>query len=64
VQNFLTIRNTIAAVYRSLPDRDPRKAILKDNYLNAMSAGMTTFHPKLQDIFKRYFEDDNMKVVG
>ena len=64
VQGFLTIRNTIAAVYRSLPDRDPRKAILKDNYLNAMSAGMTTFHPKLQDIFKRYFEDDNMKVVG
>ena len=63
VKQFTTIRNAIVGVYRSLPDRDPRKAQLKESYLKALDTAMTTFNPKLQDIIKRYFEDDTMKVV-
>jgi len=63
VENFLTIRNSVVEIYRSLPDRDPRKAKLKESYLNGIDAAMTTFHPKLQDLLKRYFEDDTMKVI-
>jgi hypothetical protein len=63
VKSFTTIRNTIVGLYRGLPERDPRKAKLKDSYLNAIDTAMTTFHPKLQDLLKRYFEDDSMKVI-
>jgi hypothetical protein len=63
VKGFTTIRNTIVGIYRGLPDRDPRKAKLKESYLNAIDTAMTTFHPKLQDLLKRYFEDDSMKVI-
>jgi hypothetical protein len=63
VSSFLSIRNSIVEVYRSLPDRDKRKAKLKESYLNALDASMTKFHPKLQDLLKRYFEDDTMKVI-
>jgi hypothetical protein len=63
VKSFTTIRNTIVGLYRGLPDRDPRKAKLKESYLNAIDISMTTFHPKLQDLLKRYFEDDSMKVI-
>jgi hypothetical protein len=63
VKSFLSIRNTIVEIYRGLPDRDPRKAKLKESYLNGIDVAMTTFHPKLQDLLKRYFEDDTMKVI-
>jgi hypothetical protein len=63
VKKFTDIRNTIVGLYRGLPDRDPRKAALKESYLNAIDVAMTTFHPKLQDLLKRYFEDDSMKVI-
>lgn len=63
VKKFTSIRNAIVSVYRSFPDRDPRKARLKESYLLALDTGLTTFHPKLQDIIKRYFEDDTMKVI-
>lgn len=63
VKSFTTIRNTIVGLYRGLPERDPRKAKLKESYLNAIDTAMTTFHPKLQDLLKRYFEDDSMKVI-
>jgi hypothetical protein len=63
VKQFLYIRNTIVAVYRSFEDGDRRKALLKESYLNAIDTAMTTFHPKLQDLLKRYFEDDTMKVI-
>jgi hypothetical protein len=63
VSNFLTIRNSIVEIYRGLPDGDRRKAKLKESYLNGIDAAMTTFHPKLQDLLKRYFEDDTMKVI-
>lgn len=63
VKKFTNIRNAIVSIYRSLPDRDPRKARLKESYLVALDTSLTTFHPKLQDIIKRYFEDDTMKVI-
>lgn len=63
VQSFLAIRNSIVGIYRALPDGDRRKAKLKESYLVAMDTAMTKFHPKLQDILKRYFEDDTMKVI-
>jgi hypothetical protein len=63
VKRFTDIRNTIVGLYRGLPERDSRKADLKESYLNAIDLAMTTFHPKLQDLLKRYFEDDSMKVI-
>jgi hypothetical protein len=63
VKRFTDIRNTIVGIYRALPDRDSRKADLKESYLKAIDTAMTTFHPKLQDLLKRYFEDDSMKVI-
>jgi hypothetical protein len=63
VKRFTDIRNTIVGIYRGLPDRDSRKADLKESYLKAIDTAMTTFHPKLQDLLKRYFEDDSMKVI-
>jgi len=63
VKSFLAIRNSIVGVYRALPDGDRRKARLKESYLVAIDTAMTKFHPKLQDLLKRYFEDDTMKVI-
>ena len=63
VKKFLAVRNAIVEVYRALPDRDRRKADLKESYLKGIDVAMTTFHPKLQDLLKRYFEDDTMKVI-
>ena len=63
VTKFLAVRNAIVEVYRALPDRDRRKADLKESYLKGIDVAMTTFHPKLQDLLKRYFEDDTMKVI-
>jgi hypothetical protein len=63
VKRFMTVRNAIVGVYQSLPDRDPRKSQLKEAYFAGIDNALTTFHPKLQDIIKRYFDKDTMKAV-
>ena len=62
-QKFTQIRNAITFAYQSLPTGDPRKSRLKESYLDYIAANLGTFHPKVQEIMKRYFDDDTMKVV-
>jgi hypothetical protein len=62
-QKFTQIRNAITLAYQSLPTGDPRKSRLKESYLDYIAANLGTFHPKVQEIMKRYFDDDTMKVV-
>ena len=62
-QKFTQIRNAITFAYQSLPTGDPRKSRLKESYLDYLASNLGTFHPKVQEIIKRYFDDDTMKVV-
>lgn len=61
VKDYLAIRNTVVTVYQSLPSRDPRKSQIKKAYNATLDTFIPTWHPKLQDTIKRYFEEDTMK---
>jgi len=63
VKKFTDIRNAITIAYQSFPQGDPRKSRLKEAYLDYIASSLGTFHPKVQEIMKRYFDDDTMKVV-
>lgn len=62
-KKFTQIRNAITIAYQSFPQGDPRKSRLKESYLDYIATSLGTFHPKVQEIMKRYFDDDTMKVV-
>lgn len=62
-KNFIQIRNAITFAYQALPTGDSRKSRLKESYLDYIATNLGTFHPKIQEIMKRYFDDDTMKVV-
>jgi hypothetical protein len=61
VKEFMTIRNTVIEVYKSMPDRSSSKSNVKKNYIAFVDERMKTWHPKLQDLINRYFEEDTMK---
>jgi hypothetical protein len=61
VKDYMAIRNTVVTVYQSLPSRDPRKSKIKNAYNVTLDTFIPTWHPKLQDTIKRYFEEDTMK---
>ena len=63
VQTFVNLRSQVAAVYKSFPDNDPRKAKFKDAYLAYLSSNISAFHPKLQTMINIYFDNDTLKVV-
>jgi len=62
-KKFTQIRNAITLAYQSFPQGDPRKSKLKEAYLDYVATNLGTYHPKVQEIMKRYFDDDTMKVV-
>jgi hypothetical protein len=61
VSDYLSIRNAVVSVYQEFPDRDPRKSQIKKAYNATLDTFIPTWHPKLQDTIKRYFEEDTMK---
>jgi len=61
VKEFMTIRNTVVEVYKGMPDRSPQKSKVKKNYIGFIDERMKTWHPKLQELINRNFEEDNMK---
>jgi hypothetical protein len=61
VKDYVSIRNAIVDVYQELPMNDPRKSKIKKAYNTTLDTFTPTWHPKLQDIIKRYFEEDTMK---
>ena len=62
-KKFTEIRNAITVAYQAFPQGDPRKSRLKEAYLDYIATNLGTYHPKVQEIMKRYFDDDTMKVV-
>lgn len=64
VQDFLGKRQAFALVYMNLPQNDPRKSMFRKAYLIETDNALGSYHPRLQQIIKRYFDDDNLKVVG
>jgi hypothetical protein len=58
---FMAIRNTVVGIYQDMPDRSARKSDTKKNYIAFIDERMKTWHPKLQDLITRYFEEDTMK---
>jgi hypothetical protein len=60
---FINARNTIAKMYQSLPDYDPRKAIIRENYNQWTLQNSEQWDPTLQMYIKQYFDNDSLKVV-
>jgi hypothetical protein len=62
VTEFLRKRQETAILYSLYTGK--RKSLIKDNYLLEVDKKLKTFHPNLQDLIKRYFEEDTLKAVG
>jgi len=45
------------------PDGDFRKADLLDAYQKGLLEKAKTYHPTLQSMIEKYFENDKLKVV-
>jgi hypothetical protein len=61
VKEFMAIRNTVVEVYKGMPDRSSQKSNVKKNYIAFIDERMKTWHPKLQELINRNFEEDTMK---
>ena len=61
VKEFMAIRNTVVEVYKGMPDRSSAKSNVKKNYIAFIDERMKTWHPKLQELINRNFEEDTMK---
>jgi hypothetical protein len=61
VNEFMVIRNTVVEVYKNMPDRSSAKSNVKKNYIAFIDERSKTWHPKVQDLISRYFEEDTMK---
>lgn len=61
---FMQARNMFVMVYQSLPDYDPRKAIIKDNYNDWVVSTAAQWNPDLGNIIKTYFSNDSLKAVN
>lgn len=61
IADFVKVRNAVVSEYQSLPFGNPKKSKLKKNYLEYVDTTSKTWHPKVQDLINRYFEEDTMK---
>lgn len=61
ISAFMKIRNTVVSAYQELPYGSPNKSILKNNYIDYIDNISKTWHPKVQLLINRYFEEDTMK---
>ena len=61
MSTFMEIRNTVVSAYQGLPYGSPNKSILKNNYIEYIDNISKTWHPKVQLLINRYFEEDTMK---
>lgn len=63
-QEFLNARSMFAGAYQSLPDYDPRKAMLREAYnmWTAQNAGQ--WDSNLKTIITRYFDNDSLKAAN
>jgi hypothetical protein len=63
-QEFLDARSVFVQVYQMLPDYDPRKATLADNYNSWVQANVGQWDGNLKTIITRYFDNDSLKAVN
>ena len=63
-REFLRARTMFVQVYQMLPDYDPRKAILSDNYNAWIAANVGQWDGNLKTIITRYFDNDSLKAVN
>jgi hypothetical protein len=63
-QEFLDARAMFVQVYQMLPDYDPRKATLSDNYNAWIQANVGQWDGNLKTIITRYFDNDSLKAVN
>lgn len=63
-QTFMRARDIFVTFYQSLPDYDPRKAIIKDGYNQWVEMTAKQWNPNLSSIIKTYFSNDNLKAVN
>jgi len=63
-QEFLTARSMFAEAYQSLPDYDPRKAMLRDAYNMWTEQNAGQWDGNLKTIITRYFDNDSLKAAN
>ena len=63
-KEFLRARTMFVQVYQMLPDYDPRKAKLSDNYNAWIEANVGQWDGNLKTIITRYFDNDSLKAVN
>jgi hypothetical protein len=61
---FMKARDIIANMYQTLPDYDPRKSIIRENYNQWVLQNAKQWDPNLETIITQYFDNDSLKVVG
>lgn len=60
---FVKARQIFTTFYQSLPDYDPRKAVIKDGYNNWVAENAKQWDPNLETLIKNYFDNDTLKAV-
>jgi hypothetical protein len=61
---FMKARNIIANMYQTLPDYDPRKSVIRENYNQWIQQNAEQWDPNLRTIIAQYFDNDSLKAVG
>jgi hypothetical protein len=60
---FMKARDVFANFYQSLPDYDPRKSVIRENYNAWVLTNAEQWDPNLETYIKQYFDNDSLKVV-
>lgn len=60
---FMQAREVFSRLYQSLPDYDPRKSIIRENYNQWTLQNAQQWDPNLETIIKNYFDNDSLKAV-
>jgi hypothetical protein len=60
---FMKARNVISDMYQTLPDYDPRKSIIRENYNQWVLQNAEQWDPNLRTIITQYFDNDSLKAV-
>ena len=64
VREFLNARSMFSVAYQSLPDYDPRKAMLRDAYNMWTEQNSGQWDSNLNTIITRYFDNDSLKAAN
>ncbi len=63
-KQFLDARAMFVQVYQTLPDYDPRKAMVRDAYNSWTEQNLGQWDANLKTIITRYFDNDSLKAAN